>query len=45
MASKGCGLVGVDGGGSGDGFLNAREKTDAEAVNVGDRLIFTRTGM
>lgn len=28
-----------------DGLLDAREKTDADAVNIGERFTFTRTGM
>lgn len=28
-----------------DGSLDARERTDADAGNVGERLAFTRTGM
>lgn len=35
----------VGGGGGGGALLDAREKTDAEAVNVGERFTFARTGM
>lgn len=44
---RGAVLVGMDGGGGGggDGVLDARENTDAGAVDVGERFTFTRAGI
>lgn len=47
---RGAAVVGIEeveevAGEVGDDGLDAREKTNAEAGTVGERLTFTRTGM